>query len=410
LKQHGFNVRIVENPVRYDGMCRWINHLKNTLYKIVHYRFLESRRIKKQRFKHRYSYQKNLLREDILDKKLGFPFPCSRMISDTLHRLYTTLPSCIDDLNSKYIIITNMQNPIAQSLISYATSKNKNVFPIVNSWDHLTHGGKAIESSSIPFYMVANQIQKKELERLHDIPAEKIRIVGSLQYEYLLEAKNDDSLSRKEIEMRFDISPDEKILFLPAYNERHGKYEPDIIEALLQRKNEIAAKFKVIIRPYPKPNMFSERFAKVLKNHNVIVSELDNDFLRDRRTMSLLLKNSDIVLSGPGTAALEAMYYDTPVIHIAIDNRETSKVDTLEKSYYFSDHYRHIMNKKASFFTMKMDEMIEAINAYLKNSSLHSAGRKAVIMEQLDQPEIPSSQRIVENILQYVKKEQKKSE
>ncbi len=382
LSEKGFIIETVEGIGNLSGFKSLLFRFKSKLYEIIKYRFLEVKNIKKQQFKHRFKNQKNLISYDKLNTRLGFPFPKSELILNLLSKIFVNLPSCVENHDADLILITNMQDAIAQSYIKYAESKRIKILPLVNSWDHLTHGGPAIKSSAVPFYMVWNKIQKNELKTIHDIDESKIEMVGALQYDYLIDIAR-KSEGQEYIKSLFNIKQEKKIIFLPAYNFRHGKYEPFAIKKLIEHLSEIKEEIHILIRPYPTDTTFKERFSDVLKEPCVTAAELSDDMLTDRKIMSLLLKNSDVVLSGCGTAAIEAMYYDTPVIHIPIDERESHEIDTIEKSNYFSDHYVHIVNAKASILVYTVEELISAVNTFLTDPGHKREERKTMIDEQL---------------------------
>ncbi len=398
LTNEGFNVETQYCVPQIDNMlCSLILKLKSRLYEIVKYRFMEVQGIKKQIFKHRFKKQKTLIGYDKLNTSLGFPFPKSKFLLNMLNKAFISMPACIERFQADLILVTNMQDSTAQSYIKYAERNGIKILPLVNSWDHLTHGGKAIESPAIPFYMVWNEIQKTELVELHGVPAEKICTVGALQYDYLKEQaqsnESDDILHKL-----FNVEKHKKIVFLPAYNDRHGKYEPFVIRKIIENKAKLISDIHVLIRPYPTDRTFEKRFGDVISDSGVTVASVSVNMFDDRKIMSMLLKHSDIVLSGCGTAAIEAMYYDTPVIHIPIDNNESHDIDTIEKSNYFSDHYVHIMNANASSVVFTVNELIEAVNSYLKDPNFKQKERQSLIIQQLQSPEQKSSQTIQRKI------------
>lgn len=383
LKRRKFDLELVDNCYNKNVICRLVNYIKRRIYDIIQFRFLEINNIKKHLLKKKYK-SKSHFKNDKINSYLGFPFPRSRWIYLCLQKLYKKLPACFLDLKIDCIIVTNLQDPYAQSCIKWAEKKGDvKVFPILNSWDHLTHGAKVLDSYCIPFYMVWNKIQNNEMVTLHEINPEKLRIVGSLQFEYLSRFKKKYLNNSKMVVEKFQLESDERIIFLPAYNMRLGEFEPYVVKKILENSSKIQAKFRIIIRPYPKDDQFYQRFSSVINHPNVQIMHIDADPKKDRANLALLLNSSDVVICGAGTIALEAMYYDTPVIHLGIDTRERDEIDTLHKEYFYSDHYIHIMNRKASYYVTSTNKLIRAINDYFLNPKIHQKERSQVIIDQL---------------------------
>jgi len=402
LKENGFQVSVVSD-FKKSFFKKVVWKISFIFNEILKYRFLEVYNIKKQKDKHRYQ-NTEISNFDKLKKHFGFPFPKSKLMLNFISKINECIPSLIDDIDTDLIFLTSMQSYIADNFIKYAKKRNLPVVCLLSSWDHLTHGRKVIVSDQIIYYMVWNTIQENELIKLHNINKEKIRKVGALQFDFLKKMLEDKTLNRNELSKELSIPGDYKIISLMAYNERLAKNEPYVISKILEKTNSIQDKFIIIIRPFPFDNSFNERYKNILKHDNIRIVPVSNDVKKDRRIMSLILKNSDIVLSGPGTAAIEAMYYDTPVIHIGIDQDEKEEINTLYKEFFFSDHYQHIMNKQASYFCLTTKHLIESINSYFNDNKIHASERKKLIQEQLYNINVSSSKAISEVLDKLYKK------
>ena len=399
-----FFIDLEQNVFKKSFVFNSIENVKRILQNCVIYRFATINRFKKYLAKRQHQKDSDLdKRQDKLYAILGFPFPKSKHVFNLLYWIYTKFPSGIKEncINADLVLITSGQERVAQSVIRYSEKLNIPVIVLINSWDHLTHRGKVIQSKIIRNYLVWNEIQKNELIDIHDIVEDKIKIVGALPFDLFNNDKVD--LLNLNTKKRYKISENEKILFLPAYNMRHGKHEPRVIRYLLEHLNKISYKFKLIIRPYPTDNTFDARFSDILLHPNVILSPLRDDVEEDRRNMSELLMHSDVVLSGCGTVAVEAMFYDTPVIHLAIDVDESKGQNSLFKKFYFSDHYQHIMKHNPSHYVETYEEFISAINVNLEHPELKQAERKKVIKEQIGFLDGKAHQRIADIVFGLLK-------
>jgi hypothetical protein len=400
FREQGIDVKTINGINALNLSNKLLITAKIKLYEILKYRFMEIKKIQKQMFRHRFKHRSDLMTYDKLKVCLGFPFSRSKIIFSILNYIFISLPCCVKDLQADLILISNMQDYVAQSYIKYAQRRKIKIIPLISSWDHLTHGSQVIEASCIPFYMVWNEIQKNELISIHGIEPSKIRIVGALQFDYLLDVANNEEFNKDEIYKKYGIDRSKKIIFLPAYNERHGRYEPYIVKTILEKKHLIKCSFQIVLRPYPKDEHFRSRFFDVLSNTNVTVADICDEVISDRTSLCLLLKCSDIVLSGCGTAAIEAMYYDTNVIHLLLDKNETHEIDTLEKSYFFSDHYKYITEAGASFLVFTVQELVDGINIYFENPHFHGKERQNVVKQQLFLNTEKSAMRIFQAVME----------
>ena len=404
MSEKFLGVKTIDKIDRYNFLVKNLWRVSYVLDEVLKYRFLEVNNIKKQLDKHKYQKSKNLHSFDKLKKYFGWPFPKSKFLLSLIEKIYWLIPTPINKLDTDFILLTSMQNFIAANYIKYAEKENIPVVCLLNSWDHLTHGKQVIKSKQILCYLVWNNLQKNELINLHGIHENKIKPVGALQFDFLKDIFLNDDTNDDRLKKSLDIPSDYKIISLLAYNQRLGKNEPYVIQKILDNIMNIDDEIIILIRPYPFDDSFDARYSQVLMHKNTKLISLNEDFSEDRKMMSLMMKDSDIVLSGPGTAAIEAMYYDTPVIHIGMDANESNENDTLYKEFFFSDHYKHIMSKKASFYCLNTSDLINSINKYLKNPSLHKLERKNLIEEQLYSVEKKSSELITLTCLNVLEK------
>ncbi|MEO2014240.1 MAG: CDP-glycerol glycerophosphotransferase family protein [Fuerstiella sp.] len=396
LRASGYDVGVddcLRRSSRWEGH---INGLKYSLTRQLYHRFGEIQGFRKHLARREHCRDPDVGRWDAYNAWHGFPFPESRACFNFLDWIYRHLPS---DFSSAYkpdlVLLTDMQDLLGQNAIQYCERHGIPVICINSSWDHLTHRGRVIDSPAIHKFLVWNEVQREEIQGVHGVDLAKVGIIGALQFDSLYHGK---SFDRRAIRCGLQLEDNEKLLFLPAYNARHGCYEPRIVEWILGQNFDWMPKYRIVIRPYPGDTTFDERFARVLDNDNVTKSELIVDEVADFRSMSELLATSDIVLTGASTAAIEAMYYDTPVIHLAVDSRESRDTNELFKKYFFSDHYQHIMKHDASHYVQTFDELAVALREGNIHPERKKAGRRAVIAEQVYFDDGRSAERIIEEV------------
>ncbi len=401
LIANGFDVDDSQDFYKLDRVSRLLEYIKYKLTNQLFYRFGYIKKFKKFLSKEKYRNSSEINKWDKINRLHGFPFPNSKILHNILHIIFKLIPSTIhNNLNADLILLTDLQFIYAQNFIKFANKKKIPVISINSSWDHLTHRGKVLNSKMIKKFLVWNEIQKKELIEIHNIDEQLIQIVGTLQFDSLKKIKEYDL--KKAFYQKYKVSKDHKIIFLPAYNQRHGQFEPHAILEILKRKTDINFPFLIIIRPYPGDKTFNDRFQDTYKFQEVKIAENKPNDKDDYHAMSLLLKYADVVLTGASTAAIEAMFYDTPVIHLGIAPDQNHGKNYLFKEFFFSDHYAPIMEKKASVFAQDYNELINAINLYLRYPGFHRPERDCVIKEQVYFTDGQTSNRILENVNEII--------
>jgi hypothetical protein len=77
-----------------------------------------------------------------------------------------------------------------------------------------------------------------------------------------------------------------------------------------------------------------------------------------------------VVLSGPGTIAVESMFFNRPVIHLGFNPSEDPNDLRLYKKLFYTDHYRHIMKHNGSFFAQTTVELISSNNTAFQDNQV----------------------------------------
>ncbi|MCP4179607.1 MAG: hypothetical protein GY756_17755, partial [bacterium] len=383
LKEKGYEVEVSFDEVFRNGILyKILDKWRKFIFAIQKYRFIASSKFAKYQIKKKHRNDMTLDKFDRLNYWLGFPFPESKIILNFFYRLFLLTPNTVNNsFKPDLVIVFGCQDVITQNVIKLCNKKNIPALTVVSSWDHLTHRGRVIKSDQIRYFLTWNDIQKHELIKYHYISQEKIKKVGALQFDLLFKEREIPE-EPKVLHRKYNIPENYKIVLLPADSYRLGISEPRIVSQLILQKEKIESPFVLIIRPNPVDvNKGIERFDKIPESKNVIFAPLVKDKNQDRKNMSALLRYSDVILTGCTSPALEAMFYDTPVVHIAIEEDERKENPSYYKEYFYSDHYKNIMKHNASSFVETYNEMFDAINTYCNNPEYKKEERLNVVKE-----------------------------
>ncbi|MCK5230795.1 MAG: hypothetical protein KAR13_11050, partial [Desulfobulbaceae bacterium] len=124
----------------------------------------------------------------------------------------------------------------------------------------------------------------------------------------------------------------------------------------------------------------------------------------DLKLLVNLMNHADVVLTGPGTLAMDAVAFDTPVVSIGFDGDRNLPYERSILFRYDFDHYAKVTEIGGSRLVKSFDEMDRAINEYLENPNIDAAKRERLREQQLTPFDGCSGERIVTKIVMAAKK------
>ncbi len=352
---------------------------------------------------------------------LGWPLPGKEMIFDWLYRLYNAswwpapewLASLFESYQPDLILIAFPQTLPGFMVNRMAQSAGVPVIAYINSWDQPTTKGPL--PRGIRHIMVWNQQMRQELIDFHSIPAEHISVVGGVHLD--LYFQDDLFLPRDAFLQSLGIDPARKLIVYGTYSERLGPDEPAVARHVAEQV--VAAAYAepvtLLIRPHPKDQNWQTRLGALDSLPNVQVRR-SSSFGADREPDAVqgaiadlkhlvnLMKHADVVLNGPGTLALDAIAFDTPVISVGFDGDRQLPYDRSILFRYDFDHYAKVIEAEGTWLVKSYEELDEAINAYLENPALDAAGRRRIRQEQLAPFDGRAGERIVTTIRSMIRK------
>jgi hypothetical protein len=98
---------------------------------------------------------------------------------------------------------------------------------------------------------------------------------------------------------------------------------------------------------------------------------------------------------------LDFAIHNRPVVNIAFDIADPPPFKYPLWDYYYQfEHYRPVVEAGAALFSRSVDELVEHINMYLANPSLHEENRRRLLDEELGVPVGQACRRIVDTLLE----------
>jgi hypothetical protein len=330
------------------------------------------------------------------------------------HILYTLFSKRLyDGFFNKYkpdLIITatpglNSQRDIP--LIREAKNRGIKTLCLVYSWDNLS-GGKGIIPVRPDYLGVWNELQRKEAIELHYYEPSKVIIVGATQFDIY----QDKGIycSREEFFKKMRLDPAKKLVTIVTASmiRAENSFILDILVDML-RKQRFTTPVQLLCRLHPQDKI--KNYSNFLDS-NYIVIDCPGKKLKgigwnpDRTEMIHLantLKHSDVVVNIASTVTIEASILDIPVVNLGFSSSEPErfKREVMERAWKY--HYRYIKERNATFIAGNENDLVDKINRYLIDPSIHRAERNVLAQDLCYKLDGKSYERVANLIFDLLK-------
>jgi hypothetical protein len=269
-----------------------------------------------------------------------------------------------------------------------------------------------------------SEIQKEELVLGSDWPPDRVHVGGIPSYDGYFNGKW--QMPRDEYFRLHGLDPDRKLI---AYAASFITFSPNIqnIEALAKRVagNELAEPSQLLVRLHPNHFMDVPRFARELERTRALAaahphvhlvepvpllgrdgaggSELGFYSGEDMDEKSSMMAHADVFTTVYSTMVVEAACHGTPVVAVTIDHEHGW--DEPDKFYlpltrigHWPTHRRFI-DSRAGRAATNVDELCEALNAYLKDPDEDSEARGRFLEDEVTYTDGSAGKRTGEYLL-----------
>lgn len=279
----------------------------------------------------------------------------------------------------------------------------KSISPVY-SWDNLTAKGPFYFNPD--FLLVWNNIMRQEGIYYHGYNEKNIFACGVPVFDQYPSILNEGD-QKDSFKSSLGLSKEYPLVTLTTIPQvYYGSSHLTIAAELLKERGKKIPYFSLLLRPHP---MDETNYSSLASNPDFLIDEYGSkpdkslknwkpakdNVLHLGRTM----KYSDVVLNIASTITIDAACFDTPVINICFDLKQSPDDYAGNISrYYKYTHYKHIVEEEACFMSESMSELIEHIGIYLKDSKVHSKERKNLVEKQAMAFDGLASVRIVDKI------------
>lgn len=334
----------------------------------------------------------------------GVPFSKNPYIFDMLCKAYHStwdaqpgVEALFKEMPPDLVVIAYPQNHRVRPYRLAAMRRSIPQIAIIGSWDKLTTKGPLGPRYSR--YIVGSRAMLKELSTYHGVSAESVTIIGWPKMDCF---KQPDLIVPRNVFLRdIGVPESHKIILFAGNSPRLGTGEPIVVRHIARQiqSGGYHTPCTLVVRPHPKDHLWENRFAELKNAPSVVVFEPEHGRIE---FLANLLFHADVLVATQGSICLDAIAMDTCVVNVAYDADKLDNPHESIKNWYSLDHYRPIIENRATRLVENPTELDTAINAYLMNPALDRINRTKVTEECLEPFDGQASLRLVDAIRSFL--------
>lgn len=277
------------------------------------------------------------------------------------------------------------------------------------SWDNLY--SKTFLLTHPDYLIVQTKIISEQVKTIGDYCGE-VFVCGIPQYDKHFTKK--DIVSREEFFKKIGADPTKKLIVY-AFSGKQGMHiDFDILRIVTEaRKNKmINEDVEILARPYPRTDFPENKLEKLRREYGILalastkhVGSGNDGWEFDRGSIFILentLYHADIVLTMYSTFFIEAAIFDKPLVGIAFDGLKNLSYWDSASRFFEWDHLYDIKPLNGIWLVRDKNELISAINKYLKEPNFLKEGREKIVHKQVQFTDGCSAERVANVILRII--------
>ena len=346
-----------------------------------------------------------------------------RMWREIIRWFYFILPdNYAKDIFEKYkpdiLFAPNMFSAEDCRLLRSARKMGIRTITMAKSWDvPTTRGFTRVKADSI---LVFNEINKQEIIDVGDYDAGCVHVVGFPQFDSYI---NQNLYSpRKDFFEQMGIQKDKELVLFAVPGDFKNPYSHEIMEQLDRavEDGKFVRPVQFLARFHPKYPSKGEMlknlkhftldrpgtyFSKTLERSvDAPSSETFQWTYTDKDILHLInsLHHSVVVVNTESTITLDAAAIDRPVVLVGFDgNQKLSYWNSIIRNYD-REHLIEVLKTNGTRLSRDFEELVDNINAYLKDPKLDARGRELLRDRLLYRVDGKSSQRVAAQVLKML--------
>ncbi len=272
------------------------------------------------------------------------------------------------------------------------------------SWDNLTSQGRIM--LPYDYYLVWNDHLRDQLLGIYPhINPENVFVTGTPQFDTHFQPQY--HWTREEFCQRISADPARPIVFYSTGMPNHVPGEPRIVESIIKMLEEMPGEARPQLMVRISPKDLTGRFDELKRQYpQVLFPEVPWEAkwltpkIEDAYMMANSIRHAAVGVNVGSTISLELCMFDKPVINVGYNpvGIDISPVDI--PRYYFFDHYRPIVESRATLLAHSEDEMRALLEQTLNHPDINREPRQRLIREMFGNTlDGQSGRRVVECLL-----------
>lgn len=303
-----------------------------------------------------------------------------------------------------------------EAVYQEAARRGIRVVSLVSGWDNPSKGYRAVDFDRVVAWGPRMQ---DEIVRHHDVPRKRVVAAGVPYWDIYF---RDDALpSREELCYSLGLDPAKQIVLHATFPP--NKNSPPFLEiasrlAEATARGDLGTGAQLVVRLHPKymrpdkddarrPYEQLEELEGVFVNRPVVESSSPLSYdttAGDARTLGGLLRHCDVLVNVFSTTTLEALLLDRSVVMVVPDPAagaypENSYLEDPDRWHSFL-HVKPVVEGGAARIARNSEEILEHVRAYLADSSLDRASRRAVAWGECGPTDGHAGERTAHHILE----------
>ncbi len=338
-KEQMFRVRALKAPARFLAMCRAEKILENKLEKLL----------------------------------LSYP-----RSDEAERRLKEMQPS---------VIVSTGAFQFEQPAI-FAAAKKLGIptLAYIPSWDNVTTKNRMV--FNYDGYLVWSEQIKKELHEIYPLTRQKpIYVVGAPQYDVFRQEKFFQT--REDFCREQNLQPDTPIIVYAIGSPNFLKEHHGAVEIAERISRGELGRVQMLVRPHPihdnaELHSIFDKYApnvRLQQTHNAGKSLVEKS--QDERQIIEWIntfRHAAVVVNLSSTVTIDAAIFDVPVVNLDFDPQPGHADNRLIYDINHRwNHFKPVAESGGVWLVKDFNELSYAVKTYLKNPSLHHAGRKWVV-------------------------------
>jgi hypothetical protein len=304
-----------------------------------------------------------------------------------------------------HLFFTHQRPPFLAPFLYAAQQLKIPTSTFVFSWDNLASKGRML--GAFDYFLVWSHLMQSELLYFYpNVAKEKVKVVGTPQFEPYVMPKYETTLEDFYSKFRLDVNL--KTICYSCADVSIGANDPIVIRAIAQaiQNNAIKNKVQLIVRTSPAEDdsrfrALREEFPEIIWNVPKWILTRENHAEswsqrvpseEDIKDLRSLLEYVDLNVNMCSTMSLDFMLFDKPVINTVFGNPENGLYN--DQRFLNFGHFKKVVDSLSVTIAKNETELINQINQALDNPKERIAERKAMIDLQISEPLEGTSKRI----------------